>query len=92
MAVDYDKLGELIMTERRYLSQTPEFAAAVERRRADAMTLQQMEDKRDPELHDALLMVLLKPLTILCAAVSGAHEEHQRMLHAPATYLGRGHD
>ena len=80
------------MIARRYLSQTPEFAAAVERRRADAMTLQQMEDKRDPELHDALLMVLLKPLTILCAAVSGAHEEHQRMLHAPADYLGRGHD
>lgn len=88
MAVDYDKLGELIMTERRYLSQTPEFAAAVERRRADAMTLQQMEDKRDPELHDALLMVLLKPLTIFFAAVAGAHEEHQRMLHAPAAYLG----
>ena len=52
------------------------------------MTLQQMEDKRDPELHDALLMVLLKPLTIFFAAVAGAHEEHQRMLHAPAAYLG----
>ena len=104
MAVDYDKLGELIMTERRYLSQTPEFAAAVERRRADAMTLQQiaensgrstapdsrrhLEHKRGSELHDALLMVLLKPLTIFFAAVAGAHEEHQRMLHAPAVYLG----
>lgn len=76
------------MIARRYLSQTPEFAAAVERRRADAMTLQQMEDKRDPELHDELLMVLLKPLTIFFAAVAGAHEEHQRMLHAPAVYLG----
>ena len=52
------------------------------------MTLQQMEDKRDPEPHDELLMVLLKPLTIFCAAVAGAHEEHQRMLHAPAAYLG----
>lgn len=76
------------MIVRCYLSQTPEFAAAVERRRADAMTLQQMEDKSAPELHDALLMVLLKPLTIFFAAVAGAHEEHQRMLHAPAAYLG----
>ena len=76
------------MIVRCYLSQTPEFAAAVERRRADAMTLQQMEDKRDPEPHDELLMVLLKPLTIFFAAVAGAHEEHQRMLHAPAAYLG----
>jgi hypothetical protein len=47
-----------------------------------------LDAKREREIHDALLLVLLKPLTIFFAAVAGAHEEHQRMLHAPAAYLG----
>ena len=47
-----------------------------------------LDAKREREVHDALLIVLLKPLTIFLAAVSGAHEEHHRMLQAPAVYLG----
>ena len=51
-----------------------------------------LDAKREREAREALLLVLLKPLTIFFAAVSGAHEEHQRMMDAPAIYLGRGHD
>jgi len=47
-----------------------------------------LDAKRERETSEALMLALLKPLTIFFTAVAAAHEEHQRMLHAPAVYLG----
>jgi hypothetical protein len=37
-----------------------------------------------------VMRVILAPVNIACAAISGAHAEHRRILGADAIYLGPG--
>lgn len=48
--------------------------------------------KRRRELHDGVMRRILLPVTIICSAIAGAHEEHQQMIAAPAIYLGTAND